>query len=224
MLMTRMAATCMKMYFETDNDFSAFKEELRRRLESRPNRDLEESGLKHSAVMMLLMNRDNAPHVLLTRRTDTVSTHKGQVAFPGGAMDDHDDDYRSVAYRETWEEVGIPREKIEYIGRFDDYISISGFHVTCFVGAIEYPYESTLSRGEIESIIDAPLAMFVDQKYDRYEIYNYKGNDYRVFFYYHRGYEIWGLTARILTDFGEKICRDQESGSDNSCGDGSTSG
>ncbi|MBP7734978.1 MAG: CoA pyrophosphatase [Spirochaetes bacterium] len=198
----------MKMRFEKDSDFTEFKEELRRRLAARPNRDLEESGLKHSAVMMLLMNKGNEAHVLLTRRTDTVSTHKGQVAFPGGGMDDHDDDYRAIAYRETREEVGIGPKQIEYLGRFDDYISISGFHVTCFVGAIGYPYGYTLNRDEIESHFEAPLSMFVDQKYDRYEIYNYKGTDYRVFFYYHEGYEIWGLTARILTDFGEKICRD----------------
>jgi 8-oxo-dGTP pyrophosphatase MutT (NUDIX family) len=203
-----MAATCMKMYFEQESDFTDFKEELRRRLKDRANRDLEESGLKHSAVMMLLMNKNNAPHVLLTRRTDTLSTHKGQVAFPGGGMDDHDDDYRAIAYRETFEEVGIPREKIEYIGRFDDYVSISGYHVTCFIGAIEYPYEVSVSREEIESHFEAPLAMFVEQKFDRAEIYEFHGAKYRVFFYYHEGYEIWGLTARILTDFGEKICRD----------------
>ena len=198
----------MKTRFEKDSDFTEFKEELRRRLAARTNRDLEESGLKHSAVMMLVMNKEGEAHVLLTRRTDTVSTHKGQVAFPGGGMDDCDGDYEAVAYRETWEEVGIGRDRIEHIGRFDDYISISGFHVTCFVGAIDYPYEYRLNRDEIESHLEALLAMFVEQRYDRYELYNYKGSDYRVFFYYHDGYEIWGLTARILTDFGEKICRD----------------
>ncbi len=198
----------MKMRFNSGAEFEEFKEELRRRLASRPNRELEETGLKHSAVMVLLMNRDGAAHVLLTRRTNTVSTHKGQVAFPGGGMDDHDDDYRAIAYRETFEEVGIPRDRIEYLGRFDDYVSISGYHVTCFIGAIEYPYEYRLNRDEIESHFEAPLEMFVEQKFDRAEIYNFNGKDYRVFFYYHGGYEIWGLTARILTDFGEKICRD----------------
>lgn len=198
----------MNMRFTSDADFTAFKEELRQRLASRQNRDLENSGLKHSAVMMLIMNKEGAPHVLLTRRTDTVSTHKGQVAFPGGGMDEHDGDYREVAYRETWEEVGIGRDRIEYIGRFDDYISISGFHVTCFVGAVEYPYDFTLNRSEIESHLEAPLSMFVKQEYDRYEVYTYQDKEYRVFFYYYQDYEIWGLTARILTDFGEKICRD----------------
>lgn len=198
----------MKMRFNSGAEFEEFKEELRRRLASRPNRELEETGLKHSAVMVLLMNRDGAAHVLLTRRTNTVSTHKGQVAFPGGGMDDHDDDYRAIAYRETFEEVGIPRDRIEYLGRFDDYVSISGFHVTCFIGAIGYPYEYRINRDEIESHFEAPLEMFVEQKFERTEIYNFGGKDYRIFFYYHDGYEIWGLTARILTDFGEKICRD----------------
>jgi 8-oxo-dGTP pyrophosphatase MutT (NUDIX family) len=198
----------MKMYFEKNNDFTAFKEELRRRLKDRASRDLGNIGLKHASVMMLIMNKNNAPHVLLTRRTNTVSTHKGQVSFPGGGKDPTDEDHLAAAYRETLEEVGVGREKIEYIGQFDDYISISGFHVTCFIGAVEYPCEYTISRNEIESTVEAPLSMFVDQKYDRFEIYNFQGKDYRVFFYYHEGYEIWGLTARILTDFGEKICRD----------------
>ncbi|MBN1496559.1 MAG: CoA pyrophosphatase [Spirochaetes bacterium] len=198
----------MKMRFKTDADFAAFKDELRSRLASRQNRDLEKTGLKHSAVMVLLMNKEGAAHVLLTRRTDTVSTHKGQVAFPGGGMDDHDDDYRAIAYRETYEEVGIPPEKIEYLGRFDDYVSITGFHVTCFIGAIGYPYECMPNRDEIESHFEAPLEMFVEQRFERTEIYNFGGKDYRVFYYYHASYEIWGLTARILTDFGEKICRD----------------
>lgn len=198
----------MKLQFENDNEFIAFKEELRRRLNERMNRNIVNLELKNSAVMMLLMNKDKTVHVLLTRRTDMVSTHKGQVSFPGGGMDHDDCDILFAAYRETCEEMGITREKIEYIGQFDDYITISGFHVSCFIGVIEYPYEYNVNPNEIESHFEAPLSLFVNQEYDRFEIYNYKGNDYRVFFYYFNNYEIWGLTARILTDFGEKICRD----------------
>lgn len=198
----------MKMLLENEADFTAFKEELKRRLAAREVRDLSATGLKQASVMMLLMNRDGAVHVLLTRRTDTLTTHSGQVAFPGGRVDAEDEDRLAAAFRETEEEVGITRDRIEYLGRFDDYVSIAGYHVFCFVGAIGYPYEYSLNRNEIESSFDAPLSMFVDQAYDRYEIYNYRGSDYRVFYYYHDNYEIWGLTARILTDFGEKICSD----------------
>ena len=197
----------MKMSLENNTDFTAFKLELKSRLASREVRDLSATGLKQASVMMLFMNKDGAVHVLLTRRTDTLTTHSGQVAFPGGRVD-NDEDRLAAAFRETEEEVGIGRDRIEYLGRFDDYVSIAGFHVFCFAGAIEYPYEYDLNRNEIESSFEAPLSLFVDQAYERCEIFNYRGSDYRVFYYYYKNYEIWGLTARILTDFGEKICRD----------------
>ena len=198
----------MKMLLEKEGDFTAFKEELKKRLLNREVRDLSASGLKQASVMMLFMNRDEQVHVLLTRRTNTLATHRGQVAFPGGRVDAGDEDRLAAAFRETEEEVGISRDRIEYLGRFDDYVSIAGYHVFSFAGAIEYPYEYSLNYNEAESCFDAPLSMFVEQAYDRYEIFNYMGNNYRVFYYYYKDYEIWGLTARILTDFGEKICRD----------------
>jgi 8-oxo-dGTP pyrophosphatase MutT (NUDIX family) len=198
----------MKMSFADNGEFAAFKEELRKRLGARASRDLGQTGLRHSAVMMLIMNKGGAPFVVLTRRTDTVSAHKGQVSFPGGAVDAEDGDFLSAAYRETAEEIGVDRDAIEYIGQFDDYISISGYHVTCFIGAVEYPCRYTPDSRETESVFEAPLSMFVNQDFDRTEIVNYLGKEYRIFYYLHEGYLIWGLTARILTDFGKKICRD----------------
>jgi 8-oxo-dGTP pyrophosphatase MutT (NUDIX family) len=197
----------MKMSLENGADFAAFKEGLKGRLAARAVRDLSATGLKQASVMMLFMNKDGAVHVLLTRRTDTLTTHSGQVAFPGGRVDSGEEQL-AAAYRETEEEVGISRDRIEYLGRFDDYVSIAGFHVFCFAGAVEYPYELVPNSNEIESCFEAPLSLFVDQAFDRYEVFNYRGSDYRVFYYYYNNYEIWGLTARILTDFGEKICRD----------------
>lgn len=196
----------MNMSFGGAEEFRAFKDEVRRRLEAREHRDIPESDLRHAAVMMLLMDREGEPHVLLTLRTDRVSSHKGQVAFPGGAVDPDDADHLEAALRETEEEVGIPRDLVEYIGRFDDYISIAGFHVFCHVGAVEYPYPCRVNEDEIESCFTAPLSLFSEEQCERIELYNYRGDDYRVFFYRHEGYEIWGLTARILTDFCVKIC------------------
>ncbi len=197
----------MRMKFQTDKDFSEFKQELRRRLSVHTIRSIEQPDLKHAAVMMLLMNKDGAPHVLLTRRTRNVSTHKGEVSFPGGAMDVNDEGRLEAAFRETEEEVGISRDRIEYIGRFDDYVSLAGYHVMSFIGALEYPYDFTLNRNEIESHFEAPLSMFVNREFERSEKVNYRGNEFSVYYYYFQDYEIWGLTARILTEFGEQICR-----------------
>ncbi len=188
--------------------FRAFKDEVRRRLEARDHREIPGSDLRRAAVMMLLMDREGEPHVLLTLRTDRVTSHKGQVAFPGGAVDPGDGGHLEAALRETEEEVGIPPDLVEYIGRFDDYISIAGFHVFCHVGAVEYPFPCKVNEDEIESCFTAPLSLFSEDRCERIELYNYRGDDYRVFFYRHEGYEIWGLTARILTDFRAKICGD----------------
>lgn len=198
----------MKMFFESEADFSFFKEQLRLRLASRQIRNIHDPALKEAAVMMLLMNKEGAPHVVLTKRTETVATHKGQVALPGGGVDEGDGGSLEAAFRETEEEIGIERNKIEYLGRFDDYISIAGFRVACHVGAVEYPYSCRLSRDEIETCFEAPLEMFVNAAYDRCELVKWQGNEYRVYFYHYQGYEIWGMTARILTDFGQIICRD----------------
>ena len=198
----------MKMNFETEDDFSAFKQELRKRLAERKVKGVEGPGFSYAAVMMLLMNKDGAAHVLLTQRTESVSTHKGQVSFPGGRVDEDDEDLLAAAYRETEEEVGIGRDRIEYIGSFDEYVSMAGFHVRSFIGAIEYPYEHSINRREIESHFEAPLSLFVNREYDRSEVTHFQGTDHQVYYYYYNGYEIWGLTARILTDFGDEVCGD----------------
>jgi len=198
----------MKMLFISESDFLEFKDELRRRLSERQVRECENDGHKPSAVKILIMNKNNAPHVLLTRRTDKVNTHKGQVSFPGGGFDETDGDILGTAYRETFEEVGIQRGDIEYLGKFDDYISLYGFHISCFVGAIEYPREYHLNSDEIDACFEAPLSMFVNEEYESVEKYYYQGRDYDVFYYNHDNFVIWGLTARILTDFARKVLKD----------------
>ncbi|MCP4136887.1 MAG: CoA pyrophosphatase [bacterium] len=198
----------MKMRFEKEADFSEFKEELRERLQERQPRSIDVAENKPSAVKMLLMNKNGEPFVLLTKRSEKLRSHRGQVSFPGGGYDDEDESIRHTAYRETYEEVGIPSEKIEYIGQFDDYISIAGYHVSCFVGAIEHPMEYRINRDEIDAWLEAPLAMFVNKECDRTEQFHHNGKNYTVFYYYYEGFEIWGLTARLLTDFAQKICKD----------------
>ncbi len=187
-------------------DFTDFKKIITSRLDDRSLRELENPGYRRSAVMMLFMNKNGQPHLLLTKRTDKVRTHKGQISLPGGGYDDEDEDILETAYRETYEEVGIGREKIELLGRFDDYVSIFGFHITCFVGTVDYPVEYNFSVDEIDDHVEAPLSLFTEEKYYKTEQYNHEGKDYTMYFYNYQGHEIWGLTARFLTDFARKVC------------------
>jgi 8-oxo-dGTP pyrophosphatase MutT (NUDIX family) len=198
----------MNLRFEKEGDFREFKEELGKRLDVRETRNVENPGFKRSAVKVLLLEKDGAPHVLLTKRSDKVATHKGQISFPGGGFDEKDGEIINTAFRETFEETGIRREDIEYIGRFDDYVSIFGFHVSCFVGAIAHPYEYSFNEGEIDDYVEAPLSIFVNRQYDHVDYYNHEGRDYKIYHYLYGGFEIWGLTARILTDFATEVVAD----------------
>ncbi len=195
----------MDLIFSSEGDFSRFKVYIRNRLEERQSRILHLEGFKPAAVKMLFMNKNCEPFVLLTKRSENLKNHKGQVSFPGGTFDDKDGEIICTAYRETFEEVGIPSEDIEYLGQFDDYFSIMGFHVSCFVGVIPHPYEYIINSDEIDEFFEAPLSMFVNREYDRTEVISYEGNEYQVYYYRYGGHVIWGLTARILTDFGEEI-------------------
>lgn len=195
----------MNLRFETDEEFLNTKKELVRRLQGRAIRKIEKPDFRPSAVMILLMNKNGEAYVLLTKRTDKVATHKGEISFPGGGYDAADGTLRNTAYRETFEEVGIAPGDIEYLGEFDEFLSIWGFHVATFVGAIPHPYPYLISRDEIEDFVEAPLSMFYNRELTRIEKVPYEGRDYNVYYYHYNGFQIWGLTARILTEFAEKL-------------------
>lgn len=197
----------MNWQLTTDRDVNEYKNIVRTRLNSRTIRELQNPGYRNAAVMMLIMNEATVPSVLLTVRTNSVSTHKGEVSFPGGGFDDEDTDLYSTALRETEEEVGIDRTVIEYLGRFDDYISIFGYHVTSFIGWIDFPFEYKMNENEISRILNVPIKLFADKCYDHYEEYPFEGKKYKIYHYFYNNAEIWGLTARILTDFGSEICK-----------------
>jgi 8-oxo-dGTP pyrophosphatase MutT (NUDIX family) len=195
----------MKMRFRNEDDFTAFREELRLRLSAHSPRSIRKEGLRPAAVMILIMNSGGEPHVLLTKRTEKVGTHKGQVALPGGGYDESDGDFLHTALRETEEEVGVRKEDVDVLGRFDDFISIAGFHVVSYIGTIPSPYAYTINRDEIEDYVEVPLSMFVNREYGKVQQVEFEGAMYNVYHYYFRNFEIWGMTARILTDFAAKI-------------------
>ncbi|HPA70849.1 MAG TPA: CoA pyrophosphatase [Spirochaetota bacterium] len=198
----------MKLRFANDAEYEAFLAEVKARLDAQERRRLEKPEFAPAAVLMLFMNKGGEAHVLLTRRTSKVATHKGEVAFPGGKRDDGDADTLRTALRETEEEVGIGAGAIRVLGEFDHYFSIWGFHVSTWVGAIPYPCEYTINRDELDACFEAPLSLFYEEKYYRSEVFNFEGRDVTVYYYHYDGFEIWGLTARILTDFARKILKD----------------
>jgi 8-oxo-dGTP pyrophosphatase MutT (NUDIX family) len=174
---------------------------IRRILGSREVRPLSDTGRRVAAVLMPLFVRDGELHVLLTKRSNDVEHHKGQISFPGGVRDAHDADLLATALRETWEEIGVPPEEVRVLGRLDDHATLTDFRITPFVGMIPWPFAFRVSGVEIERLIEVPLAAFLDNPTFTVHFAGLTDRRYVVYSYEVRGDIIWGATARILTQF-----------------------
>ena len=105
---------------------------------------------------------DGEWHVVFTRRTETVDSHKGQVSFPGGRSDPHDADRVATALREAHEEIGLAPGDVQVIGTLDELLTVSQYRVTPIVGLIPWPYPFRLSPGEVAEVFDVPFAWLAD--------------------------------------------------------------
>jgi 8-oxo-dGTP pyrophosphatase MutT (NUDIX family) len=97
-------------------------------------------------VLVPLVQRDDGLHVLLTRRTDHLRDHAGQISFPGGRSEPDDADPAATALREAEEEVGLPRDRVEVIGELPAYTTVTHFVVTPVVALVQPPFELALDR------------------------------------------------------------------------------
>ena len=136
-----------------------------------------------AAVLIPLFFKNNQAHLLFTKRTDYVEHHKGQISFPGGSRDDGDATLEITALRETEEEVGIKSNHVTILGQTDVFLTNTHFLVTPFVGFYNYPYPYNINDGEIDRLIEIPLAHFFND--DIFEIKPYEKNGYQwmVHFY-----------------------------------------
>ncbi len=195
----------MNTKFSTTDNFNKFKDQLREALNNHTLRRIKIQNHRDAAVLVLLVDIDSVPHVVLTQRSETVSTHKGQISFPGGGYEKGDISFAHTALRETCEEIGISPDKIEILGEFDEFFSVSRYHVRVFVGAADYPLAYKMQSCEIDRILEVPLAVFTGLDYSKKERHSHLGLDFNIYFYDYRGSTIWGMTARILTDLSRKI-------------------
>jgi 8-oxo-dGTP pyrophosphatase MutT (NUDIX family) len=163
------------------------------------------SDLREAAVLAPLIDRRDGMTVLLTRRTDHLARHAGQIAFPGGRVEEADADPVATALRETEEEIGLSRRHIEPVGRLDRYVTRTGFAVTPVVAIVHPPFTLTLDRQEVADAFEAPLAFFLDPANRKMQSAEYQGilRHFYVFPYGERN--IWGATAGMLVNLAEAL-------------------
>jgi 8-oxo-dGTP pyrophosphatase MutT (NUDIX family) len=159
-----------------------------------------EAHLKCAAVLVPLIRQDDEWHLLFTRRTDLVESHKGQVSFPGGGCDEGESSAEETALREAEEEVGLHARDVRILGRLTNMITITSFRVTPVVGVIRWPTVFKVGEHEVARIFTIPLAWLADRR-NRWE-FNMPGRN-RSLIAYHPfdGEMLWGATARMTVDF-----------------------
>lgn len=154
--------------------------------------------LRHAAVLMLLVSRPNGVHLLLTQRTSHLKGHAGQISFPGGGVEPADRDRADTALRETEEEIGLHRDRIEILGAMPDYELNSGYLVTPVVGWVEPPYEVAPDPYEVQDVFEIPLRHFLDHRNFQRRRYEYDGLVRRYLAAPYDGRYVWGATAGML--------------------------
>ncbi len=135
-----------------------FREHVARILEARRPRQETPPGYRRAAVLLPLYETPAGPYLVLTKRTDQVPTHKGQISFPGGGFHETDGDLLTTALRESAEEIGLRPQDVAVAGVLDDAATAASAHVVRpFVGFIPHPYPFRLDTFEIEER-DPPAA------------------------------------------------------------------
>ena len=187
------------------SESASFSEYVRGRLAELSPEHLTDGFDRQAAVLMPFFEENGELRLLLTRRTDEVETHKGQISFPGG-MREEGETLEMTAARETFEEIGIAADSVEILGRFQDYVSITDVRVTPFAAMLRQPFTVTPQAHEVAEVLRVPLSLFLDPKRllvkKDFIIKGKIAGDYSWFYGTHR---IWGLTALIIHDFFETI-------------------
>ncbi len=180
---------------------------LREAIESAPSSDgyaeidlTDETRLKCAAVLIPLLWQDDEWHVLFTRRTDKVESHKGQVSFPGGGCDEGETTPEETALREASEEIGIDPKKVRVLGKIMNMITITSFRVTPVVGIIEWPAVLRLGIDEVERVFTIPLNWLAERN-NRWEFTMPGRNRSLIVYHPYDGELLWGATARMTVDF-----------------------
>jgi 8-oxo-dGTP pyrophosphatase MutT (NUDIX family) len=163
------------------------------------------SALTPAAVLVPLVMRPQEMTVMLTQRTAHLAAHAGQISFPGGRAEPEDADSVAAALRETEEEVGLPRDYVEVVGRLDTYLTSTGFEITPVVGLVRAPYPMQADPVEVAEVFEVPLSFVLNRANHRRDSRDYGGRQRHFFVLPYQNRYIWGATAGMLVNLAEVL-------------------
>jgi 8-oxo-dGTP pyrophosphatase MutT (NUDIX family) len=182
-----------------------------RRFTPQDERALGTDNHRAAAVLIPITNRTE-PGVILTQRPDFLRSHAGQVAFPGGKIDDSDTNEIAAALREAYEELAIPPAQVNVIGATDVYFSGSGYRITPIVGIIPPDLDLIANPDEVEGWFEVPLSFLMNPSNAVQKSANWQGFDRTYYDMDWQGRRIWGVTAGIIANFVRRLRVDETVG------------
>jgi len=160
----------------------------------------DETKLKCAAVLVPLVWEKDEWHLLYTRRTDKVESHKGQVSFPGGACDEGETTPEQTALREADEEIGLNPNEVKVLGRLADMVTISYYRVTPVVGVVKWPTVFRVGEHEVARVFTIPLGWLANPS-NRWQFERPETKRALIAYHPYDGELLWGATARMTVDF-----------------------
>ena len=154
-----------------------------------------------SASVLLPLITHAEPTVLLTKRTEQLHDHAGQVSFPGGGREAQDRDPIATALRETREEIGLDPGQVEVAGFLRGYLTITGYAVTPVVGLVRPGFDLTIDPLEVAEVFEVPLAFLADPRNREVQTRELGGEQVGFYLFRYQGQTIWGATAAMLVNF-----------------------
>lgn len=168
-------------------------------------RDYRPSPERVDAAVLIPVTDEAVPSIILTRRSSHLSSHAGEVAFPGGKRDAEDVSIVATALRESWEEIGLPEDRVEVIGELDAFTSRVGLRVQPIIGMVPADQALVPNPDEIESIFRVPVEFFLSGEVSYTHRFRFMGQELTVPSFNYEGYVIWGLTAFMIVDLMKRV-------------------
>ena len=168
------------------------------------NLDQEFNFLEASVLIPILTFKKDL-EILLTKRSNNLKNHPGQIAFPGGKKDQSDSSPIETALRETQEEVGLNPKNVEIIASLPSHKTATGFVIKPYLGLINQPFSETLRQGEVDEIFTVPYEYILNEENFSIQTRKWNGSQRSYYVVPYGPYYVWGATARILLNLSRAL-------------------
>ena len=165
------------------------------------------AALRAAAVLVGLVDRGAGEQVLLTRRTEGLRHHAGQISFPGGRIEDSDADPVAAALREAGEEIGLLPAQASVLGYLDPFTTITGFHVFPVVAQVGADFLPRPDPSEVDEVFEVPLSFLLEPANARRVELEFRGARRSVLEFRFNEWHVWGATAAMLVNLRERLER-----------------